>query len=125
MSPESIVDSVTRNPTQIMTESSMDTDLVGTPQIHTCTTSVAKHISTFFERPLQKGMIEMLLKNDQIRQICVNNKIPIMIRTNFIHIKKYQSQEADNCSKVCYSNNFRKKITCHLSLYLWQKKQAI
>ena len=46
MSPESIVDSVKRNSTQIMTESSMKTDVVGTPQIHTRATSVAKHIST-------------------------------------------------------------------------------
>ena len=46
MSLESIVQSVMRNSTQIMTESSMNTDVVGTPQIHTCGTCVAKHIST-------------------------------------------------------------------------------
>ena len=60
-------------------------------------------------------MIEILLQNDEIRQICVNNKIHIIIRTIFIYIQKHQSQEADNGSEVCYSNNFRKKITCHLS----------
>ena len=32
--------------TQIMTESSINTDVVGTPQIHTCATSMAKHIGT-------------------------------------------------------------------------------
>ena len=46
MSPESIVDSVASISTQIMTESIMKTDVVGTPQIHTCATSLAKHIST-------------------------------------------------------------------------------
>ena len=46
MSPESIVQSVTRNSTQIMAESSMNTDLVEMPQIHTCATYVVKHIST-------------------------------------------------------------------------------
>ena len=70
-------------------------------------------------------MIEMLLENDEIQQICVNNKIPIIIRTNFIYIQKHQSQETDNGSKVCYSNNFRKKITCHLSQYIYRKKNKL
>ena len=68
-------------------------------------------------------MIEILLQNDEIRQVCVNNKIPIII-TNFSYIQKHQSQEADNASKLCCSNNFRKKITCHLSQYIYGKKTS-
>ena len=59
----------------------------------------------------------MLLKNDEIRQICVNNKIPIIIRTNFIDIQKHQSQEADNGSKVCH------RYMSFISIYLWKKNK--
>ena len=45
-----------------------------------------------------------------------------MIRTNFIYIQKHQSQEADNASRVCYSNNFRKKnYMSVISINLQQK----
>ena len=64
----------------------------------------------------------MLCKNNETRQMCVNNKIPVIVRTNFNYIKKHQSQEADNGSKVCHSNNFRKKLQTFISIYLCRKK---
>ena len=66
----------------------------------------------------------MLLKNDEIRQICVSNKIPRIMTTNYIYIQKHQNQEPDNGSQVCYSNNFRKKFMSYISIYLWGKRPS-
>ena len=67
-------------------------------------------------------MIQMLIKSDGIRQVYVNNKILIIIRTNFIYIKKHQSQEADMVQRYA-TVTISEKNTCQLSQYIFMAKK--